>query len=167
MQANTEHRAGLSIVNLVLVAAAILVAAVGGLMLSKLMTGQEPEAEEEEQKATPEEAQDVTEYVFLPFDMTVVNLAEARLTRYLSVTLSLQVERESSATLRQVFESDRKAIFKNWLISYLSDKKLEEVKGSASLSELRREILDGFNIILAEHSDERIEAVLFEEFNVQ
>ena len=165
MQANTDHRAGLSIIVVVLVVAVLLAAAVGGLMLGRMMASQKPEATEEE--AAAEKVQEAAEYVFLPFDMTVVNLAEARLTRYLSVTLSLQVKRESSAAVRQVFESDRKAIFKNWLISYLSDKKLEEVKGSASLSELRREILDGFNIILAEHGDERIDAVLFEEFNVQ
>ena len=164
MQANTDHRAGLSLIALVLVAAVLLLAAVSGFMLGRLMSSQETEAAEE---AAAEEVQEAAEYVFLPFDMTVVNLADARLTRYLSVTLSLQVNRESSSAVRQVFESDRKAIFKNWLISHLSDKKLEEVKGSASLNELRREILDGFNSILAGHVKERIEAVLFEEFNVQ
>jgi flagellar basal body-associated protein FliL len=165
MQANTSHRAGLGLIALILAAAVVLLAAVGGHMLGRLMSSQESKATE--QKPAAEEVQKAPLYVFLPFDRTVVNLAEARLTRYLSVTLSLQISRESSDAVRQVFESDRKAIFKNWLISYLSDKTLEEVKGSTSLNKLQREILDGFNSLLADQVKERIQAVLFEEFNVQ
>jgi flagellar basal body-associated protein FliL len=44
---------------------------------------------------------------------------------------------------------------------------LEEVEGAAAIRRLQREIQDGFNAILAETGDAKVDAVLFEEFNIQ
>ena len=60
-----------------------------------------------------------------------------------------------------------KAIMKNWLISYLSDRSLQEVSGAAGVNRLRREIQEKFNALLFPVGAEKIHDVLFEEFNVQ
>jgi flagellar basal body-associated protein FliL len=97
----------------------------------------------------------------------VVNLAEGRLSRYLKVHVILEVQKEHAEDLTKVFESGKKIMFLDWLISYLSDKRLDEVTGTTSIRRLKRDILDGFNDILATHAEFQIERVFFGEFNVQ
>ena len=103
---------------------------------------------------------------FVSFGELVVNLAEDRLTRYLRVSITLQAESDGEQMLRQVVDK-KKTILKNWLISYLSDKSLEEVRGAAGLNRARREIQDQFNSLLFPDGSEIIRDVLFEEFSVQ
>jgi len=107
------------------------------------------------------------EYVFVPFGSIVVNLAEGRLTRYLKVTITMQVEEDAASEISTIIRDEKFAMFQNWLLTFLSDLQLEDVRGSGAINRIRREVLDGFNALLAQYSEHRIEAVLFEEFNVQ
>jgi len=104
---------------------------------------------------------------FIPFGETVVNLDEGRLNRYLRISITVQVREEQLDELTNRLEK-RKAILKSWLLSYLSDKSMEEIRGAAGQNRIRREILEQFNAVLSEddHSDV-IHDVLFEEFNIQ
>jgi flagellar FliL protein len=103
---------------------------------------------------------------FVPFGDVVVNLAEERLTRYLRVKIMLLVDAaQEKAVIDQV--QKQKFILKSWLISYLSDKSLQEVSGRAGVERARREIQDYFNSRLFPDGSEKIRDVLFEEFNVQ
>ncbi|KPK66179.1 MAG: hypothetical protein AMK73_00805 [Planctomycetes bacterium SM23_32] len=107
------------------------------------------------------------DYDYVPFGSTVVNLSGGRLTRYLQVNITLKVPEGAGGAVGQCVEGE-KATFKNWLITYLSDKRLDEVEGAAAIRRLQREIQDGFNVILADSgAADKVEAVLFEEFNVQ
>jgi flagellar protein FliL len=103
---------------------------------------------------------------FISFGEVTVNLAEERLTRYLRVKIILVVdapqEKAVDATVKQ-----QKVVLKNWVISHLSDKSLEEVKGASGVNRLRREIQDQFNSVLFPDGTERIRDVLFDEFVVQ
>src|SRR5262245_16287942 len=81
------------------------------------------------------------------FGEVVVNLAEEKLTRYLRVTLTLQVDSAHEEMVKKAVER-KKTILKNWLIGYLSDKELDEVRGAMGLNRLRREIQDQFNRLL-------------------
>jgi flagellar basal body-associated protein FliL len=103
---------------------------------------------------------------FVPFGDVVVNLAEERLTRYLRVNLTLLVDGANETLVRQAVETKR-TILKDWLISYLSDKGLDEVRGAAGVNRSRREIQDHFNGLLFPDGSARIRDVLFEEFTVQ
>jgi flagellar basal body-associated protein FliL len=103
---------------------------------------------------------------FVPFGEIVVNLAEERLTRYLRVRITLQIESTDEKLLKAAIERN-KTILKNWLISYLSDKTLDEVRGAAGVNRVRREIQDQFNSMLFPDGGEIVRAVLFEEFSVQ
>jgi flagellar basal body-associated protein FliL len=102
---------------------------------------------------------------FVPFGDVVVNLAEEKLTRYLRVTLTLQVDPAHAEVVRQVLDSQR-TILKNWLIGYLSDKQVDEVRGAIGVNKARREIQEQFNRLLFPEGSDLIQDILFEEFNV-
>lgn len=103
---------------------------------------------------------------FVPFGETVVNIDEGRLNRYLRMSITLQVNEDKVAELTQKVEK-RRAILKSWLLSYLSDRTMDEIRGAAGQNRLRREILENFNAVLSDDSSEVIHDVLFEEFNIQ
>ncbi len=104
--------------------------------------------------------------VFVPFGDAVVNLAEDRLTRHLQVRITLLADGADEELVEQSLESNR-AVLMNWLISYLSDKSLEEVRGAAGVNRARRDIQDRFNNLLFADGSERVRDVLFEEFTVR
>lgn len=103
---------------------------------------------------------------FVPFGDVVVNLAEERLTRYLRVKLVLVVSQVEEKEMTEDVAKN-KAILKNWLIGYLSDKSLKEVNGTANVNRLRREIQEQFNSLMGAGKTDKIHDVLFEEFVVQ
>ena len=166
---SNSDRAGFSAVLVVVFFAALLMAAGAAFLVASRLAGADAPAE-----AQPAEEGALADYVFVSFGAAgdkesssiVVNLAEARLTRYLCVTITLQVHRDKADGIRKLVQNGKSSIFKDWLIAHLSDKTLEEVKGAQSIARLRREILDGFNGILAELGGPEVESVLFEDFYV-
>lgn len=164
--ARSDPRAGVSTGIALAGFGAVLLAVALGLVVAYMVTSGPSEALAE--AGVTEEMQDETsQYEYVVFGSVVANLAAGRLTRYLQVSITLEVEKESAAEVRDQIEQGGKAVFKNWLITYLSDKRLDEVEGAAAITRLRREIQDGFNSILAQSGSHRVEAVLFEEFNIQ
>lgn len=106
------------------------------------------------------------EIAFIPFGETVVNLNDGRLSRYLRLNLTLQVDEVQQEQITKLLE-ERKVILKDWLLRYLSDKDMEAIRGSAGHNRMRREIMDHFNTTLFPDGYDRIVDVLFEEFAVQ
>src|SRR5262245_36847288 len=98
---------------------------------------------------------------FVPFGEVVVNLADERMTRYLRLSLTLQVDPAHEESVKKAIER-KKTILKNWLISYLSDKELDEVRGAIGVNKARREIQDQFNRLLFPDGSDLIQEVLFE-----
>lgn len=117
------------------------------------------EAEDQNQAAA-------TVPAFVPFGEVVVNLDEGRLTRYLRLSITLQVDGENQKEVTAGVETHR-SILRNWLISYLSDKTMDDIRGAAGQNRLRREIQNQYNLILSPDGFEKIKDVLFEEFTVQ
>ncbi len=103
---------------------------------------------------------------FVTFGDVVVNLHEERLTRYLRLKIVLEVEESEEKKLNELLNK-RKAPLKSWLISYLADRTLEEVRGTVGINRIRREIRDHFNEMLYPDGREVIRQVHFEEFTVQ
>ena len=103
---------------------------------------------------------------FIPFGETTVNLDDGRLNRYLRLVITLQVDEAQESEIKELIEAKR-AILKNWLLSYLSDKDMDDIRGAAGQNRLRREIQDYFNTVLFSDGYDRIHDVLFEEFNIQ
>lgn len=86
--------------------------------------------------------------------------------RYLRLKISLQINKDEEESILETLEK-RRLILRNWLLSHLSDKDLDSIRGAAGQNMLRREIRDQFNTVLFPDGYDRIHDVLFEEFNVQ
>jgi flagellar FliL protein len=108
----------------------------------------------------------MTKPAFLSFGDVVVNLNDGRLNRYLRVRILLVIDHAEEKIIAELL-GQQKAILKNWLITYLRDRSLDEVKGAAGVNRLRREIQDRFNTLLFTDGTDRIQDVLFEEFVIQ
>ena len=119
-------------------------------------------------RATETEAEAVEQMppAFVQFGEVVVNLDEGRLNRYLRMSITLQVDGEKEQQVTEDVETHR-SILRNWLISYLSDKQMDDIRGAAGQNRLRREIQNQYNLILSPDGFELIKDVLFEEFTVQ
>ena len=103
---------------------------------------------------------------FIPFGDITVNLNEGRLNRYLRLKIALQVDKLQVEKVTQAIEK-QKLVLRNWLLSHLSDKDQEQIRGAAGQNLLRREIRERFNALLFDDGYDRIYDVLFEEFNIQ
>ncbi len=125
----------------------------------------EPTGEHEPGNAA-EGADEDGDLAFVPFGPVIVNLDEGRLNRYLRLSITFAVDKPEREEVAKLIEA-RKVILKNWLITYLSDKGMEDIRGAAGQNRLRREINEYFNSVLFHDGYDRIRNVLFEEFNVQ
>ena len=103
---------------------------------------------------------------FVNFGDIVVNLDEGKLNRYLRLKIMLQVRTKDEAQVTSAIETQR-VVLKNWLLSFLSDKELADIRGAAGQGMLRREIQEYFNTTLFPDGKDRIYDVLFDEFNIQ
>lgn len=133
---------------------------IGAGVLAPVFLCGSPSAETAEEEV--KEPQDA----FLAFGEVTVNLAQPKLERFLRVKLVLMVDAKQEQALTERLEQ-RKAILKSWLIAYLSDKSLEQVKGRASVNRIRREICEYFSSVLCPRGEEHVRDILFEEFVVQ
>jgi len=103
---------------------------------------------------------------FIDFDEVTVNLDEARFSRFLRLSFSLQVGKSQKADIESKVNA-KKAVFKNWIQVHLAEKSTDDLRGTFGRNQVRREILDFFNKYLFEDGIERIQDILFNEFYVQ
>lgn len=142
-----------------------LVSAGTGFVVPRLFSGSlaamSKSAPEHEEKGQPG-----LKFGFVPFDQVVVNVNEQRLSRFLRIKLIIVVDQADEKSIGELVTKN-KAILKNWLISHLSDKGMQDVTGAVGINRARREIQDQFNYLLFPDGSEKIRDILFEEFNVQ
>ena len=96
----------------------------------------------------------------------VVNLNDGRMSRYLRVSLSLQIPKSLEKDFPTILAAKRPAL-RNWLLGEIGDKDLEDIRGAAGQNRLRRAIREHFNTILFPDGYEQIYEVMFEEFYIQ
>ncbi len=106
--------------------------------------------------------------IFVPFGQVVVNLNEGRMNRYLQLGITIQTTGDAMVQqeLTEAVEK-KKAILQNWLLAYLADMSMDDIRGAAGQNRLRREIHDQFSRVLYPNGEGEIEDILFEEFNIQ
>ncbi|MCA9066533.1 MAG: flagellar basal body-associated FliL family protein, partial [Planctomycetaceae bacterium] len=150
----------------------VLSAGLGSAVPFLLPSGDTKAVEEEPPK--PEVAFEMPpeeETVFLPFlgdkeTDIVVNLNDGRLTRFLTVSITLQIPKSQEEEIKKRL-TDKKIVLRNWLLSHISDKALDEIRGGSGQNRMRREIRDEFNSVLCPDGIDYIYDILFERFAVQ
>ncbi len=105
---------------------------------------------------------------FLRFSDTsiVVNLNDERMARYLSLNFAVQVEPALVERTRQRLDEQAPAL-RSWLISYLSDLPIKEVRGAANQRNVKLAIQEQFSGMLFPNGDGQLIDVVFLEFAVQ
>ncbi|MEZ6132233.1 MAG: flagellar basal body-associated FliL family protein [Planctomycetaceae bacterium] len=125
-------------------------------------------AESKAETKAPEsfELLNADETIAVPFGEVTVNLDEGRMNRYLRLKISVLIAKEEELKVVEAMTAQT-PVLKNWLLSHLSDKTLEEIRGKAGQNMLRREMRRQFNETIFTDRRDHIYDILFEEFNIQ
>ena len=160
-----------------ILAAVIVAGSTGGFALSQLMGGTDPvcPAAETKSSKTTEKFDDFlaekgTDQLPWPYDKmeaVVANLDEPGVTRYVRVTVTLEMSPEMSREKGEGYLEERKMILRDWLTTYFAGLSLEDVRGSRNLEKIKRQVQDQFNEILFPNGSPYVRRVLFKEFAVQ
>ncbi len=118
--------------------------------------------------AADAEVEKETEKTFIPFGTISCNINDGQLNRFLKLTITLQFECEVPAVPEmEALVEKEKPILTSWLLSYLADMKMDDIRGAVGQNRLRREIQNHFSAVLFPDADNQVEDLLFEEFIVQ
>jgi flagellar basal body-associated protein FliL len=104
---------------------------------------------------------------FYDLEPVVANLDSPGVTRYVRLTLTLEISSQFGQAEGVAFLEEKKPILTNWLTIYLAGLSLEDIRGDRNLKSIQSQILDAFNEKLFPDSKPRIKRLLFKEFAVQ
>ncbi|MFC1758367.1 flagellar basal body-associated protein FliL [Planctomycetota bacterium] len=108
------------------------------------------------------------EKAFIPFGEISCNVNDGQLNRFLKLAITLQFECEAPRIPElESLVAKEKPILTSWLLSYLADMKMDDIRGAVGQNRLRREIQNHFSAVLFPDADGQIEDLLFEAFIVQ
>ncbi len=105
-------------------------------------------------------------YEYYDFGTLTVNLNDPRLTRFLQVSLKLGIHPDYYKAAEKRIE-EKKPELKSWLITYLADCEIDDVRGKKNHNRILREIQDEFNRILWPDSKGLIANVTHSEWTIQ
>jgi flagellar basal body-associated protein FliL len=127
--------------------------------------GQQEQTMQAEQAHSP--AEDAGKSWYHDLEPVVANLNEPGVTRYVRVTLTLEISNEMDQKKGQAFLKEKNPILKNWLTIYLASQTINNIRGDRNLRRIQSEILDTFNEKLFPDAKPKIKRVLFKEFAIQ
>lgn len=104
---------------------------------------------------------------YYDLEPVVANLDSPGVTRYVRVTLTLEINPQISAKKGTALIEEKKPLLTNWLTIYLAGLNLEEIRGDRNLKRVQSEILDAFNEKLFPDAKPQLKRVLFKEFAIQ
>ncbi len=158
-----------------IVAAVVVVFATGGFLVGRLFgtrgqaqtasAGQSLPDEGQLKKLDP--AADKTEGWFYELEPALANLNEPGVTRYVRISLTLNVTSAWAQEEATLFLDQKKPLLKHWLTLYLADQTTEDMRGEKNLVRMQTQIRDIFNQGLFPDSEPRINDILFKEFAIQ
>jgi len=163
---------------LIIIIVVVVLFAGAGFALARLLAGfgttetaapseQGQSVQVEGLKATDSAAADSQKTWYYNLEPVVANLNVPEVTRYVRVSLILEISPEVSEKEGVAFIDERKPILTNWLTLYLSSLCLEDIRGDRNLKKIQSQLLDTFNEKLFPNSKPQIKSVLFKEFAVQ
>ncbi len=149
-----------------LVVVTLAAAAGGGLMPPLLLRGGNA-------PSTPAPAAHTREKAYVPFGddekktrTIVANLRAPNQNRYLKLSIMLVTDKGEETHLKELLHK-HSAVLRNALFSYLADRTVDDIRGTAGINRVRRELLDQFNILLYPDGTEKIRDLLFDDFTTQ
>jgi flagellar FliL protein len=104
---------------------------------------------------------------YYDLEPVIANLDEPGVTRFVRVTLTLELSAELDQKKSVAFIQEKTPLLKNWLTIYLAGQSLENIRGDRNLRRVQSEILDYFNEKLFPDAKSQIKQVLFKEFAIQ
>ena len=104
---------------------------------------------------------------YFDLEPVVANLDSPGVTRYVRLTLTLEIDSQISVKKGTAFIEEKKPILTNWLTIYLAGLSLEEIRGDRNLKRIQSDILDAFNENIFPDAEPQIKRVLFKEFAIQ
>ncbi|MBW3543286.1 MAG: flagellar basal body-associated FliL family protein [Planctomycetes bacterium] len=159
---------------LILIAAGLAAAAAGFFGPEIIGYLQRPAGTDQEGDDQPPAAEIEGEITgpFVDFGSVVVNLNEESYSSF-HIDLRLQFDVGENPTDAQFKEQmtdyeDRvkrnRPVLRSWLITYLADKTVADIRGKANVNKIRTDILNAFNGILFPGGQYRLQDVLFDEY---
>ena len=97
----------------------------------------------------------------------VANLDEPSVTRYVRVTLIMEVDAKIDKKKGTAYIDDKKPLLTNLLTIYLASLSLDDIRGDKNLKRIQSQLVDNFNEKLFPDARPQIKRVLFKEFAVQ
>ena len=104
---------------------------------------------------------------YYDLDPVVVNLNDPGVTRYVRISLTLEVSSTMDEKEGKPFLDQKKPLMKHWLTLFLSNQTIEDARGEKNLMRMQAQISDTLNNGLFPGSKPRIKNVLFKEFAIQ
>ncbi len=161
----------------IIIAVVVVLFAGAGFGLSRLVTGSETTetagASEQDQSVQVEDltvdgsAADSQKTWYYNLEPVVANLDVPEATRYIRVSLTLDISSEVDEKKGVAFIDERKPLLTSWLTVYLSSLSLEDIRGDKNLRRIQSQVLDTFNEKLFPDSKPQIKHILFKEFAIQ
>jgi flagellar basal body-associated protein FliL len=178
-KSDVQAAAGFGLFTWMVLGAVVIAGATGGFALSQLMGGQEDPAaaavkpaEQDNSKAFEEllanqNANGAAPWIYDAMEPVLANLDEPGVTRYVRVTVSLEISPEMDQEKGKAFLDQRMMLLRDWLTTYFAGLSLEDVRGSRNLNRIKRDVQDQFNELLFPGTKPFVRQVLFREFAVQ
>jgi len=104
---------------------------------------------------------------YYDLDPVVVNLNDPGVTRYVRISLTLEISNVMDEKEGRPFLDQKKPLMKHWLTLFLSNQTIEDARGEKNLTRMQTQISDTLNNGLFPGAKPRIKSVLFKEFAIQ
>jgi flagellar basal body-associated protein FliL len=177
---------------IIIIAVVVIVCLGGGFMIGRMLLsgptsvkaaateethGEKPKEKEKEtghgktkeghSNESAKATSDNTTPLTFELEPVIANLDEPGVTRYVRVTLILEMNPAFNQDAGMAMLEEKKALLRDWLTIYLAGCTLEEARGSKNLVRIKAEIRDAFNDYLFKNSKPMVESILLKEFAVQ
>lgn len=106
-------------------------------------------------------------WYYAEFPPVVANLDEPSVTRYVRLTLIMEIDAQVDEKKGAAFIGEKTHLLTNWLTIYLAGLSLEDIRGDRNLKRIQSEIVDAFNEKLFPDARPQVKRVLFREFAIQ
>ncbi|MHC4291415.1 MAG: flagellar basal body-associated FliL family protein [Planctomycetota bacterium] len=166
---------GLTLYTWLILGAVTLAGSTGGFALSQLIGGTIPTDLEVVDEAAGQDdainamlAEQADQIPWVEeFEPVLANLDEPGVTRYVRVTITLEMSPELDEIKGREFLGTKKMLVRDWLTTYLAGLSLEDVRGTRNLNRIKKDVLQQCNELLFPEGQPFVKRIFFKEFAVQ